>query len=57
MVTTKDVVSSNIDRLSSRRPLTGELARFGDFDSRGYLRNFFGSKDIPKVKALEDGSF
>jgi hypothetical protein len=30
---------------------------FGDFDSRGYLRNFFGSKDISKVKALEDVSF
>jgi cell filamentation protein len=30
---------------------------FGDFESRGYLRNFFGSKDIPKVKALEDASF
>jgi cell filamentation protein len=30
---------------------------FGDFDSRGYLRNFFSSQDIPKVKALEDASF
>jgi cell filamentation protein len=30
---------------------------FNDFDNRGYLRNFFGSKDIPKVKALEDASF
>jgi cell filamentation protein len=30
---------------------------FGDFDSRGYLRNFFSSKDIPKVKTLEDASF
>jgi cell filamentation protein len=30
---------------------------FSDFDSRGYLRNFFSSKNISKVKALEDASF
>lgn len=30
---------------------------FGDFDSQGYLRNFFQSKDIAKVKELEHASF
>jgi fido (protein-threonine AMPylation protein) len=30
---------------------------FGDFDSRGYLHNFPGFKDIAKIKALEHASF
>jgi cell filamentation protein len=30
---------------------------FGDFDSRGYLRNFPGFKDITKIKAIEHTSF
>jgi cell filamentation protein len=30
---------------------------FGDFDSRGYLRNFPGFKDVSKVKDLEHASF
>lgn len=30
---------------------------FGDFDSRGYLRNFASLKDISKVKDLEYASF
>jgi cell filamentation protein len=30
---------------------------FGDFESRGYLRNFAGLKDISKVKDLEYASF
>jgi cell filamentation protein len=30
---------------------------FGDFESRGYLRNFASLKDISKVKDLEYASF
>ncbi len=30
---------------------------FGDFDTRGYLRNHFGLKDIATVKKLEYLSF
>jgi cell filamentation protein len=30
---------------------------FGDFETQGYLRNIFGSKDIQEVKSLEYASF
>ncbi len=30
---------------------------FGDFESRGYLRNFTSLKDISQVKDLEYASF